>query len=179
MRVLVTGSDGYIGQILVPMLQRSGHEVVGLDIGLFRDCSFFLDSRSPSRHDLVRRARCLRPIASGASMPCSTWPGCPTIRSATSIPKMTYDINHAASVRLARLAKASGVQRFVFASSCSNYGASGDDYLDEDAPFFPVTPYAESKVLVERDLHALADDTFQPHLPARRHRLRHVGKAAG
>jgi nucleoside-diphosphate-sugar epimerase len=75
---------------------------------------------------------------------------------------MTLDVNHRASVRLAELCKAAGVSRFVFASSCSNYGASDDGFLDETAPFHPVTPYAESKVLVERDVSALADDAFSP-----------------
>jgi len=77
-------------------------------------------------------------------------------------PKLTYDINHHASVRLAELAKAGGASRFVFASSCSTYGAAGDDFLDETAVLNPVTPYGESKVLVERDVVALADDDFSP-----------------
>jgi nucleoside-diphosphate-sugar epimerase len=77
-------------------------------------------------------------------------------------PQVTYDINHLASVRLAKLAKRAGVKRFIFSSSCSNYGAAGDDLLDESAAFNPVTPYGESKVFVERDVSALADDDFSP-----------------
>ena len=83
MRVLVTGSDGYIGQVLVPMLQRSGHEVVGLDSGLFRDCVFPGQPISGAGDDLVRRARCRGRLPGRTSMPCCTWPACPTIRWAT------------------------------------------------------------------------------------------------
>jgi nucleoside-diphosphate-sugar epimerase len=77
-------------------------------------------------------------------------------------PQLTYDINHLASVKLAKLAKAAGVKRFVFSSSCSTYGTAGDDFLDETAAVNPVTPYGESKVLVERDVAQLADDQFSP-----------------
>jgi nucleoside-diphosphate-sugar epimerase len=161
MRVLVTGCDGYIGHALVPMLQRSGHDVVGLDSGLFRDCVFPGQPR-PEPATIWSDVRdvaadCLRSFDAVLHLA-----GLSNDPLGDLNPKITYDINHAASVRLARLAKTCGVQRFVFASSCSNYGASGDGYLDEDAPFFPVTPYAESKVLVERDLRALADERFSP-----------------
>jgi nucleoside-diphosphate-sugar epimerase len=77
-------------------------------------------------------------------------------------PDLTFDINHRASVRLAELAKAAGVERFIFSSSCSYYGAGGSECLTEDAPFNPVTPYGTSKVFVERDVSQLADDTFSP-----------------
>jgi nucleoside-diphosphate-sugar epimerase len=161
MRVLVTGSDGYIGQLLVPMLQRSGHDVVGLDSGLFRECTFpgqpapvsdmiWCDVRDVAA-DALRGFDAVLHLAGLSNDPLGDLS-----------PQTTYEINHRASVALARLAKASGVERFVFASSCSNYGASGDGYLDEEAPFFPVTPYAESKVLVERDLRMLADHRFSP-----------------
>ena len=161
MRVLVTGSDGYIGQVLVPMLQRSGHDVVGLDSGLFHDCLF--PGQPTSEPTMIWSdvrdvaADCLQGFDAVLHLA-----GLSNDPLGDLNPKVTYDINHHGSVRLARLAKACGVERFVFASSCSNYGASGDDYLDESAPFFPVTPYAESKVLVERDLQALADEGFSP-----------------
>jgi nucleoside-diphosphate-sugar epimerase len=77
-------------------------------------------------------------------------------------PALTYEINHVASVRLARMAKQAGVQRFLFSSSCSTYGAAGDDILTEEATFNPVTPYGRSKVLVEQDVSALADSNFSP-----------------
>jgi nucleoside-diphosphate-sugar epimerase len=77
-------------------------------------------------------------------------------------PDATYEVNHRASTRLGELAKEAGVGRFLFSSSCSTYGAHGDDFLDESAEFLPVTPYGESKVFVERDLHDLADDSFSP-----------------
>ena len=161
MRVLVTGSDGYIGQVLVPMLERSGHEVVGLDSGLFRDCVFpgqptaapptiWSDVRDVAADHLAGFEAVLH-LAGLSNDPLGDLN-----------PQVTYDINHAASVRLARLAKSQGVTRFVFASSCSNYGTSGDGFLDESAPVHPVTPYAESKVLAERDLKALAGDQFSP-----------------
>lgn len=161
MRVLVTGSDGYIGQVLVPLLQQAGHDVVGLDSGLFRDCIFpgqpvsrppvlWSDVRDVAADDLQGFDAVLH-LAGLSNDPLGDLN-----------PKVTYEINHAASIRLARLAKVAGVERFVFASSCSNYGASGDGYLDENAPFSPVTPYAETKVLVERDLHAMADKVFSP-----------------
>jgi nucleoside-diphosphate-sugar epimerase len=161
MRVLVTGSDGYIGQVLVPMLQQAGHDVVGLDSGLFRDCVFpgQPTSEPTTIWSDVRDATDDRLQGFGAVLHLAGLSNDPL---GDLNPKITYDINHAASVRLARLAKACGVQRFLFASSCSNYGASGDDYLDENAPFSPVTPYAESKILVERDLRALADGGFSP-----------------
>ena len=77
-------------------------------------------------------------------------------------PDLTFEINHVASVRLALLCKQAGVKRFIFSSSCSYYGAGGSDFLTEAAPFNPVTPYGTSKVLVERDVSALADDDFSP-----------------
>ncbi len=162
MRILVTGSDGYIGRVLVPMAVERGHEVVGLDSCLFEDCSF---PCATPRHD----ARTLRLDVRDAER--RHVEGFDAILHLAGIsndplgdlaPQTTFDINHLASVRLARLAKAAGVLRFVFASSCSNYGAAGDDVLDEQSPFNPVTPYGVSKCRVEADLHALADDRFAP-----------------
>jgi nucleoside-diphosphate-sugar epimerase len=160
MRVLVTGHDGYIGHVLVPMLQSRGHEVTGLDSGLFDGCGFgpselkvpviAKDLRAISRPDLEGFDAVLH-LAALSNDPLGDLDR-----------QVTYDINHKASVHLAKLAKQAGVARFVFSSSCSNYGAAGDAPLDESAGFSPVTPYAESKVWVERDVAPLADDRFSP-----------------
>lgn len=160
MKVLVTGHDGYIGHVLVPMLQARGHEVTGLDSFLFEDCGF-----GPSPLTVPALRKDVREVTA------ADLEGFDAVLHLAGIsndplgdlnPEITYDINWRASVRLAELAKKAGVERFVFSSSCSNYGAAGDDFLDENAPFNPVTPYAESKVWVERDVAPLADSTFTP-----------------
>jgi nucleoside-diphosphate-sugar epimerase len=160
-RVLVTGSEGYIGAVLVPWLAEAGHQVVGLDSGLFTRCGFgpapapvetlAVDVRDVEADDL-RGFDAVAHLAAISNDPLGNLnPGC------------TYDINHLASARLARKAKQAGVPRFLFSSSCSLYGAADDDrFLDERAAFNPVTPYGESKVLAERDIAALADDDFSP-----------------
>jgi nucleoside-diphosphate-sugar epimerase len=160
-RVLVTGSDGYIGAVLVPWLARAGHEVVGLDSSLFAGCTFgpepeavetmVTDVRDVGVDDL-RGFDAVAHLAAISNDPLGNLN-----------PQCTYDINHLASVRLALMAKRAGVTRFVFSSSCSLYGAAGDDrFLDEQAAFNPVTPYGHSKVLAEQDIAALADDDFSP-----------------
>ena len=161
MRVLVTGHDGYIGTVLVPIFQEAGHEVVGLDSFLFEDCVFGEDvSKIKTIRKDVRDLKLddLRPIDAVVHLA-----GISNDPLGDLNPQCTYDVNHRASIRLAELAKAAGVKRFLFSSSCSTYGAGGmDEILTEDAPFRPVTPYGESKVLVERDLAAMADETFCP-----------------
>jgi nucleoside-diphosphate-sugar epimerase len=161
MRVLLTGHDGYIGHVLLPMLLDHGHHVTGLDSFLYEDCGFVTEEASPSavvRKDIrqvevedLRGLDAVLHLAGISNDPLGDLQ-----------PAATYAINHEASVRLARLAKEAGVQRYVFSSSCSNYGAAGDTFLDEGAGFNPVTPYAESKVWVERDVARLADDSFSP-----------------
>jgi len=161
MRVLVTGHDGYIGTILVPMLQQRGHEVVGMDSFLFEPCVFGEKRSTPDtevRLD-IRDAELEHLQGIDAVIHLAGMSNDP---AGDLNPEATYEINHRASSRLAELAKAAGVQRFLFSSSCSTYGAHGDDFLDESAEFLPVTPYGESKVFVERDLHDLADDGFTP-----------------
>ncbi len=160
MRVLVTGHNGYIGCVLVPMLLRAGHDVVGLDTNYYADSLFYprqaeieemrSDVRDIQRGD-VEGFTAIIHLAGLSNDPLGDYQ-----------PSLTFAINHHASVRLAQLAKQAGVQRFLFASSCSNYGAAGDELLTEDATPNPVTPYAQSKVLVERDVSALADDNFCP-----------------
>jgi nucleoside-diphosphate-sugar epimerase len=160
-RVLVTGSDGYIGRVLVPWLAAAGHDVVGLDSGLFAGCSFGPEPEPDStiamdvrdvRADDLRGFDAVLHLAAISNDPLGNLN-----------PRCTYDINHLASARLARLSKQAGVTRFLFSSSCSLYGAAeGDQLLDEHAGFHPVTAYGESKVLAERDIAGLADDDFSP-----------------
>lgn len=160
MKVLVTGHDGYIGTSLVPRFLAAGHEVVGLDSGLYSDC--FIGARPMSVPEVSCDIRDVTPdmldgydavvhLAGISNDPLGD------LNAAT-----TYDINHRGTVTVARAAKEAGVERFLFSSSCSIYGAHGDAPLDESAEFFPVTPYGESKVLAERDLTLLADDDFSP-----------------
>jgi nucleoside-diphosphate-sugar epimerase len=160
MRVLVTGHNGYIGCSLVPLLHAAGHEVVGLDNYLYETCTFGEDVVDPPA---IRKD--VRDVELG------DLEGFDAIIHLAAIsndpvgdlnPDATYDINHRAATRLAKLAKQAGVERFLFSSSCSLYGAAGNDFLDESAGFNPVTPYGESKLLVENDLRELADDDFSP-----------------
>lgn len=160
MKVLVTGHDGYIGSVMVPVLQSAGHEVVGLDSRLFRDCGFGGEGREVPALDLdIRRVQAedLRGFAAVIHLA-----GISNDPVGDLSPTCTYDINHHASVRLASLAKQAGVARFLFSSSCSLYGSAGEDYVTEDAAFNPVTPYGESKILVEQDVSLMADDEFSP-----------------
>jgi nucleoside-diphosphate-sugar epimerase len=160
-RVLITGSDGYIGGVLVPYLAAAGHDVVGLDSSLFAGCTFGPEPRGVEmiamdvrdvRADDLRGFDAVMHLAAISNDPLGNLN-----------PQCTYDINHLASARLARVAKQAGVARFLFSSSCSLYGAAdGDAFLDEQAAFNPVTPYGESKVLAERDIQGLADDDFSP-----------------
>lgn len=161
MKVLVTGHHGYIGSVLVPMLEAAGHEVTGLDSFLYGDCTFGAEEDRPVRA-IRKDIRDVTPrdfagqdavvhLAALSNDPLGDLnPGC------------TYEINHLAAVRVARCAKAAGVERFLQSSSCSLYGAAGDEPLDESAAFAPVTPYAESKVFVERDVARLAGARFSP-----------------
>jgi nucleoside-diphosphate-sugar epimerase len=160
LRVLVTGHHGYIGSVLVPMLERAGHDVVGLDSDIFEPCLFGehapqveslkLDVRDVESEDLAGFDAVIH-LAAVCNDPVGNLN-----------PQATYDINHLASVRVAEKAKAAGVERFLFASSCSLYGKAGDEMLDEGAEFSPVTAYGRSKVLAERDISKLADDSFTP-----------------
>jgi nucleoside-diphosphate-sugar epimerase len=160
MRVLVTGHQGYLGTVMVPILQAAGHDVTGLDSGLFADCvlgpvpvdppSMRVDLRDVTSEQLIGFQAVIH-LAALSNDPLGAL-----------APQITYDINHHASVRLARLAKEAGVRRFLYASTCSVYGAAGDDLVTEDAALRPLTPYAESKVRVEDDVAAMADESFSP-----------------
>ena len=160
MKVLVTGHKGFIGTVLVPMLLEKGHDVVGLDSDLFRNCTYGDEPTSvPEIIKDVRDADIKDVAGFDAVMHLAALSN---DLLGNINPELTLDINYRASVRLAELAKSADVPRFLFSSSCSMYGAAGDDFLNESAKFNPVTPYAESKVLSERDISKLADDNFSP-----------------
>src|ERR1700754_1566188 len=160
MRVLVTGYQGYLGTVMVPILQAAGHDVTGLDSGFFADCVLGPEPKDPPgmRVDLrdvsVQQLQGFDAVVHLAALSNNPL--------GALAPEVTYDINHHASVRLARLAKAAGVRRFLYASTCSVYGSAGEDLVTESAPLRPLTPYAESKVRVEGDVAAIADDSFLP-----------------
>jgi len=160
LRVLVTGHNGYIGSVLAPFIAAAGHDVVGLDTYLFEDCTFGAEGEAVESMRLdVRDVRAADLTGFDAIIHLAALSNDPL---GNVNPQCTYDINHLASVRLARLAKEAGVARFLFASSCSLYGVASDGLLTEDAAFNPITPYGESKVRVEQDVAGLADDSFSP-----------------
>jgi nucleoside-diphosphate-sugar epimerase len=160
MKVLVTGHDGYIGQVLTSLFREAGHEIVGVDSYLFGGCDF----GAQAAVDTVFRAD-VREI------PDAAFEGVEAVIHLAGIsndplgdlnPDCTYAINHRATITVAERAKAAGATRFLHSSSCSLYGAQGNAPIGEDAEFNPVTPYGESKVFAERDLSAMADDSFSP-----------------
>jgi nucleoside-diphosphate-sugar epimerase len=161
MRVLVSGSDGYLGWPTVRLLQSAGHEVVGLDTFLYEGC--LLGDREPDPIPVLRMdIRDVGPEHLEGIEAVVHLAGISNDPLGDLDPSSTYDVNHRGTVTLAEAAKAAGATRFLFSSSCSLYGAHGDDMLDESADFNPVTPYGESKVLAEADLAKLADDDFSP-----------------
>jgi len=165
MRVLVTGHKGYVGTVMVPMLIAAGHEVVGLDSDLYERCTFGDEDGMQNIPALKKDIR---------DVEASDLEGFEAVIHLAALsndplgdlnPELTYEINHAASARLAKLAKEMGITRFIFSSSCSTYGAAGEGLLNEEAAFNPVTPYGISKVRVEQDVARLADANFSPTFP--------------
>ena len=162
MRVLVTGHLGYLGTVAVIALAARGHEVVGIDAGLFAACRLGPPALSPTHEHLIDLRDADRSVCEGIDAVVH-------LAALSNDPlgsldaRLTHEINVDATLHLAHLARDAGVKRFVFSSSCSIYGAAGtDELVTEDAPMRPVTPYAESKVRVEEGLHELADGDFSP-----------------
>jgi nucleoside-diphosphate-sugar epimerase len=161
MKVLVAGDRGYIGTIMVPFLRAAGHEVGGLDLGLYEGCDL-----GPGPESLGARPPCDMRDTHAGQLAGYDAVVCLAALSNDPLgdlnPAATYSVNLEGTLRLARAARRAGVQRFVFASSCSLYGAAGSAAVAEDADLFPVTPYGEAKVAAERELSLLAGDTFSP-----------------
>ncbi len=160
MRVLAAGDRGYLGAVMVPFLQRAGHEVVGLDAGWYDGCDF-----GPVPDGYEQRTGDIRDARPG------DLDGFDAVVNLAAIsndpvghlnPEATYSVNAHGAVHLGHVAKAAGVGRYLFASSCSLYGAGGAGRLTEEAELHPVTPYGVSKVMAEEGLSGLADDTFSP-----------------
>jgi nucleoside-diphosphate-sugar epimerase len=145
---------------MAPMMLAAGHELTGLDKDLYSRCTFGAEPELiPTINKDIRDIEVADLEGFDAIVHLAGLSNDPL---GDLDPELTYEINHLASVRLARAAKEAGVSRFVFSSSCSNYGAGGEDFLDEQSPFNPVTPYGVSKVRVEQDVVALADSSFSP-----------------
>ncbi|PSF38663.1 NAD-dependent dehydratase [Aphanothece hegewaldii CCALA 016] len=161
MKILVTGTEGYLGSLLAPLLMQNGHEVIGVDTGFYKvGWLYNTNSSTPKtlnkdlRHLTVEDFQGIDAVVHMAEL--SNDP------AGQLAPHVTYEINHKGSVYLAKLAKAAGVRRFVYMSSCSVYGVATEDYVTEESPVNPQTAYAICKTLVEQDVKPLADDGFSP-----------------
>jgi nucleoside-diphosphate-sugar epimerase len=161
MKICVTGSEGYLGSVLVPELIRSGHDVVGLDTGFYRERMLY---RSKDSSPLT----IIKDVREVTATDLEGYDGVVHMGDLSNdpagelAPHVTSEINHHGTVRLAELARKAGVRRFVYMSSCSVYGVGGEEFLTEDSPTDPQTAYALCKTLVEQDLRKLADSGFAP-----------------
>ncbi|MBE8965902.1 SDR family oxidoreductase [Nostocales cyanobacterium LEGE 12452] len=161
MKILVTGTEGYIGSLLAPLLIQQGHEVIGLDTGFYKVGWLYNATKVTAktlnkdiRHITTEDLQGVEAVVHMAEL--SNDP------LGQLAPDITYDINHKGSVHIAKLAKAAGIQRFVYTSSCSVYGFATEDYVTEESIINPQTAYAKCKALVEQDVKLLADDSFSP-----------------
>ncbi|RCJ37763.1 NAD-dependent dehydratase [Nostoc punctiforme NIES-2108] len=161
MKILVTGTEGYIGSLLAPLLIQEGHEVIGLDTGFYKVGWLYNGTKVTAktlnkdiRHITTEDLQGVEAVVHMAEL--SNDP------LGQLAPDITYDINHKGSVHIAKLAKAAGIQRFVYTSSCSVYGFATEDYVSEESTINPQTAYAKCKALVEQDVKLLADDGFSP-----------------
>ena len=164
MKVFLTGVDGYIGCVLAPMMLDAGIEVVALDTGYYRDGWLYSDPSRVSRMPMTI-IKDLRDITEDDLAGCDAVVHLAELSNdplGENNPTITHDINHLGSVALAKKARAAGVRRFVYTSSCSVYGLGSGEFLDETSQVNPQTAYAECKVLVERDVAQLATDDFSP-----------------
>ena len=161
MKIIVTGTEGYLGSVIAPVLMRSGHDVTGIDCGFYKS-GWLFNGTDLTPRTLVKDIRHITAedlAGAEAVVHMAELSNDPTGELA---PHITYEINHKGSVRLANMAKAAGVRRFIYMSSCSVYGVATSDYVTEESPVNPQTAYAICKTYVERDVQPLADATFSP-----------------
>jgi len=159
MKILVTGSEGYLGSLVAPVLMRQGHEVTGLDTGFYRDGLLYHENQDLPR-TLIRDIRKLKPDDLRGFDAIAHLAELSNDPIGELQPDITYEINHKGTIRLAEAAKAAGVKRFIYMSSCSVYGVAEGDDVNEESPTNPQTAYAICKTLCERDLQPLVDDNF-------------------
>jgi nucleoside-diphosphate-sugar epimerase len=160
MRILATGTNGYVGSVLAQVLGDQGHEVVGVDTGFYADAELYpAESNGKTLRKDIRRLETHDFDGVDAVVHLAELSNDPL---GQLLPDITFEINHRGTIRMAQLAKSAGVERFVYASSCSVYGVADQDVVDEESPVNPQTAYAECKTLVERDLQPLADGSFSP-----------------
>lgn len=161
MKTLITGTEGYLGSLLAPLLIKEGHDVTGVDTGYYKNgWLYHTNSYSPlTLHKDIRLIDETDLEGVDAVVHMAELSNDPTGELA---PDITYKINHEGSVRLAKIAKKTGVRRFIYMSSCSVYGVASDEDVTEESPVNPQTAYAVCKTLVERDVGQLADRNFSP-----------------